>query len=157
MINDTMFLQHIPLGKPLAMFRKMLAHGSLHRLWAKLTRQHFHLLDLDETMKGHPVEASHYAGLKTVSIDHIHGTQGKSAEFDAEFNPTQEHSRTRWIGIALEKLRGHDLPPVELIEVNGVYYVRDGHHRISVSHAMGQAYIDAEVTILQLRQQSMFR
>lgn len=157
MINDTTISQNIPAGKPLTMFRKMLALGSLHRLWANLTHQEFRLLDLDETMKGHPVEAGHFAGIKTVSIDRIRGTQGKTDEFDSEFNPTQERSRTRWIGIASEILRGRHLPLVELIEVNGVYYVRDGHHRISVSRAMGQAYIDAEITILQLRQQNMFR
>jgi hypothetical protein len=37
-----------------------------------------------------------------------------------------------------------------LMQVNDVYYVRDGHHRISVSRAMGQDFIDAEVTILRL-------
>lgn len=156
-MNNAMIFQNFPAGKPLVMFRKMFAHGSYHRLWAKLTRQRFRLLDLDETMKDHPMEASHYAGLKTVNIDYIRGTQSKSTDFDAEFNPTQERSRTRWISIALEKLRGRDLPPVELIEVDGIYYVRDGHHRVSVSRAMGQAYIDAEVTILQLRQQNTFR
>ena len=71
-------------------FRAMIVHGLLHRLWAKLTHQHFRLLDLDETMKGHPAEAGHFAGLKTVSIDRIRGTQGKTDEFDSEFNPTQE-------------------------------------------------------------------
>lgn len=157
MINDTIISQNNPAEKSLMKFRTMIVHGLLHRLWAKLTHQQFRLLDLDETMKGHPAEASYFAGLKTVSLDHIRGTIGKADEFDAEFNPTQERSRTRWMGIALEKLRGHDLPPVELIEVNGIYYVRDGHHRISVSRAMGQAYIDAEVTIMQLRQQNMFR
>ena len=156
-MNNTMTFQNTPDRKPLTMFHKMFAHGTLYRLWAKFTRQHFRLLDMDETMKSYSVEASHYAGLKSVSIDHIQGTQNKNDEFDAEFNPTQERSRTRWMGIALEKLRGHDLPPVELIEVNGIYYVRDGHHRISVSRAMGQTYIDAEITILQLRQRNMYR
>ena len=157
MISNTIISQNIPAEKSLMKFRAMIVHGLLYRLWAKLTRQRSHLFDLDETLKNRPTEASHYGGLKTVSIDHIRGTLGKADEFDAEFNPTQERSRTRWMGIALEKLRGHDLPPVELIEVNGIYYVRDGHHRISVSRAMGQAYIDAEVTILQLRQQNIFR
>jgi hypothetical protein len=27
------------------------------------------------------------------------------------------------------------LPPVQLIQVGGIYYVRDGHHRVSVSRA----------------------
>jgi hypothetical protein len=39
------------------------------------------------------------------------------------------------------------LPPVELIQVGDVFFVRDGHHRVSVARAMGQEYAEAEVTI----------
>jgi hypothetical protein len=151
-MNDTPFPQRIPAGQPVTMFNKALHHGWLHNLWAMLTRQCFCLSDLDEMLKSSPVESSHYAGIKPVPIRCIHGTQGKADEFDAEFNPTQERSRSRWISIALEKLKGRDLPPVELVLVNGVYYVRDGHHRISVSRALGQDFVDAEITVMQLRQ-----
>ena len=44
-------------------------------------------------------------------------------------------------------LRGIGLPPVELIQIGEVYFVRDGHHRISVAAALGQQEIDAVVTI----------
>jgi hypothetical protein len=157
MKTETAIPQNTLAGKPLTMFRAVFAHGSLYRLWARLTHQGFRLIDLDETLKDHPLEASHYAGMKTVSIDRIRGTEGKSDEFDANFNPTQERTITRWIGIALEKLRGHELPPVDLIQVDDIYYVRDGHHRISVSRAIGQAYIDAEVTMMQLGPRSWIR
>ncbi|HEY3310826.1 MAG TPA: hypothetical protein VGK00_04225 [Anaerolineales bacterium] len=52
----------------------------------------------------------------------------------------------------MEKLNGRELPPVELIQVENIYYVRDGHHRISVSRSLGQDFIDAEVTIMLLSQ-----
>ena len=151
MLNDNVINQVLP-NKPLTMFREAISHSRFHRLWAFLTRSCFCLSDLDETLKDCPVEASHYAGIKTVNIEKIHGTQGKSDEFDAEFNPIQERSRSRWMGIALQKLLGYDLPPVDLVQVNDFYYVRDGHHRISVSRALGQKYIEAEVTILRLQQ-----
>jgi len=41
------------------------------------------------------------------------------------------------------------LPPVQLYEMGGIYFVRDGNHRVSVARAMGQEFIDAEVTSLQ--------
>lgn len=156
-MNAAVIYQNIPTGKPLTMFRKMHAFGSLLRLWGKIAHRNFRLLDLDETLKNHPAEACHHVGLKAVSINHIRGTLNKNNEFDTRFYPMQERSRTRWMGIALEKLRGHDLPPVDLIQIGDIYYVRDGHHRISVSRAMGQAFVDAEVTFMQLRQQSLFR
>jgi len=156
-MTDTMIPQAIPTGQSLSLFNQSLHQGWLLRIWAKLTRRCFCLDDLNEAIKYHPVEGSRYVGLKTVNIGRIRGTLGKSDEFDAEFHPTQERSKARWMGIALEKLRGRDLPPVELIEVEGQYYVRDGHHRISVSRALGQDFIDAEITRMQLRQQSMCR
>jgi hypothetical protein len=39
------------------------------------------------------------------------------------------------------------LPPVCLIQVGDVYFVRDGHHRISVAKVMGQEQIDAEISV----------
>jgi hypothetical protein len=157
MLNDTMIPQAIPVEKPLSMFREAISHSRLHQLWARLTKRCFCLLDLDEMLKCCPVESNHFVGIKTVNIAAIQGTQGKVEEFDAEFNPLQERSRSRWIGVALEKLRGRDLPPVDLIQIDDIYYVRDGHHRISVSRAMGQNFIDAEVTIMRLRQRSFIR
>ena len=42
------------------------------------------------------------------------------------------------------------LPPVELIQLEDRYFVRDGHHRVSVARAMRQELIDASVTVLEL-------
>jgi hypothetical protein len=42
---------------------------------------------------------------------------------------------------------GVPLPPVHLIQVGDVYFVRDGHHRISVAKALGQTQIEANVTV----------
>ena len=37
-----------------------------------------------------------------------------------------------------------------LVQVGDIYFVRDGHHRISVAQALGQTDIDARVTIWQV-------
>jgi hypothetical protein len=47
--------------------------------------------------------------------------------------------------------KGVELPPVTLYELGGVYFVRDGNHRISVAKRLGVQYIDAEVTSLASR------
>ena len=39
------------------------------------------------------------------------------------------------------------MPPVELVQVRDAYFVRDGHHRISVARALGQRDIEAEVMV----------
>lgn len=45
----------------------------------------------------------------------------------------------------------HYAPPaVDLIKAGDTYAVRDGHHRISVAKALGEDYIDAQVTTWEL-------
>jgi hypothetical protein len=138
------------INQAMPMFLKANVYAKLHEVWAKLTHRCFCLLNLDDTIKRASIKSSHYAGVKDVDIHRIRGTQGKANEFDAEFNPIQWRSSDRWLSIATEKMRGREMPPVELIQIGDIYYVRDGHHRISVSRSMGQAFIDAEITVMQL-------
>ncbi|MBL8051150.1 MAG: ParB N-terminal domain-containing protein, partial [Anaerolineales bacterium] len=37
------------------------------------------------------------------------------------------------------------LPPIVLYKVGEIYFVVDGHHRVSVAREQGQEYIEAEV------------
>ena len=49
----------------------------------------------------------------------------------------------RWVYVAEQYLRGNILPEVELIQIGGEYFVRDGHQRISVMRAMGYQLVNA--------------
>jgi hypothetical protein len=150
MMSEDLIRQRIPSEWPIKLFWEATFQGKLRQLWAFITRRCTCLIDLDDVLEQATVQSSHYAGLKTVDIRNIRGTQGKAEDFDSEFHPTNERTRSRWLAIALEKLSGRDLPPVELVQVDDIYYVRDGHHRISVSHSLGQQFIDAEVTVMML-------
>jgi len=139
-------MNQVNTNQAVALFWQTSSRGWSYRLWARLTRRSTRLLDLEDTLQCNQVKNSTYAGLKAVCIACIKGTLGKSDVFDSAFHPVNESSRSRWLGIALENLRGRVLPPVELVDVNGTYYVRDGHHRISAASSLGQDYIEAEIT-----------
>jgi hypothetical protein len=111
--------------------------GWWQRLWGWITRRPRKLLELEMTLCCQPVQNIHYAGIHPVSIDRIKGSEGKADVFDTAFYPVKEITRSRWVSIAREKLRGRELPPVEIVDVDGVFYVRDGHHRISVARTLG--------------------
>ena len=148
-------LQNSLIGQPqtsqaVSLFWQTTSRGWFYRLWAKLTHRATRLVDLEETLQGNQVQNSHYAGIRAVCIACIKGTLGKSDVFDATFHPVKDSNRSRWLSIALEKLRGHELPPVDLVELDGTYYVRDGHNRISVARSFGQVYIEAEITKMTL-------
>jgi hypothetical protein len=85
-------------------------------------------------------------GLEVVSLDAIVGTVDRARDFDRRFNPTSRRVRSRWEHIAAAMRRGEALPPVDLLKVGELYFVRDGHHRVSVARALGHGDIDAYVT-----------
>jgi len=121
--------------------------GVLSNFWSTLTRHTQRLLDLETIRRKVNVSNRHYIGLQTVRIAQIRGSEGRSREFDAHFRPRQTHTKERWVNVAVAQSQGHPLPPVELIQIGDIYFVRDGHHRISVAQAMGQEQIEAFVTV----------
>jgi hypothetical protein len=120
------------------------------QVWSLLTRRSRGLLSLTELNATCTVESSSHAGLRTVPIEHIRGSEGRSHDFDRDFNPLQDHTKMRWLGIAAARQEGKSLPPVLLVQVGDAYFVLDGHHRISVARARGQCDIEAEVTVWQV-------
>jgi hypothetical protein len=50
------------------------------------------------------------------------------------------------VGVATAFFSPVSLPPVELVQVGDIYFVRDGHHRISVLRALKQDFLEAKVT-----------
>jgi hypothetical protein len=93
------------------------------------------------------VRAQRYGGLKSIHLDCICGTLGRNGDFDSHFHPLDDRLRDRWISIAIARSHSIPLEPVELVQVGDCYFVKDGHHRISVAHARGETFIDAEITV----------
>lgn len=114
-------------------------------LRAMFRREVTPLPSFTERYGGKHISNQHHVGMKTVPVAQISGTLNKEADFDDTFRPTQRHSENRWLRVATAMLRGVELPPIELVKVGDQYFVKDGHHRVSVARALGFAYLDAEV------------
>jgi len=123
------------------------SRGQRSRIWAALCGRSRRLRALAEVEAACVVHEHRYVGVRCVPIDQIRGSEGRSADFDRDFCPIQDRTRGRWLGIARARQAGRSLPPVLLVQVGEVYYVRDGHHRISVARALGQHAIEAKVTV----------
>jgi hypothetical protein len=89
-----------------------------------------------------------YVGMETVNVDMIVGSEGRYRDFNRHFLPRKEFLRSRWISIDMAQYNDVPLPPVRIYKIGGVYFVRDGNHRVSVARMRGQTMIDAEVTKL---------
>jgi hypothetical protein len=129
------------------LYQRAYTLGWLGQMWAALTRHSRHLLNLAEIEAKDSAGNRYSAGLQEVPICQIRGSQGRCNDFDRNFYPLQDHLKSRWLGVATARQLGLTLPPVELVQVGDTYFVRDGHHRISVAKAMGQLEINAEVRV----------
>ena len=85
-------------------------------------------------------------GLELISLDSIIGTVDRSREFDRDFRPTSPRVRERWERINLAQRRGEAMPPIDVYRIGELHFVKDGHHRVSVAHALGYRDIEAYVT-----------
>jgi hypothetical protein len=108
------------------------------------------LLDLDEVRHRLGVFEESYVGIRPIPVDRIIGTAGRSREFDREFLPLQEDVRERWRRVEQAFPRG-DFPPIVVYEVDGWYFVVDGHHRVAVAKQREVGHIDAEITRLRTK------
>ena len=84
-------------------------------------------------------------GLQVVPLEKIVGSVDRTVDFDRGLRPTSARLRSRWERINAAQRRGEALPPVSLYKIGDLYFVRDGHHRVSVARARGAATIDATI------------
>lgn len=90
-----------------------------------------------------------YRGMEVVPVNLIVGSEGRYADFDNHFFPKSNFLKNRWARVDMAHYQDIILPPVSLYELGGLYFVRDGNHRVSVAKSKGIENIDAEVVSLQ--------
>jgi len=103
------------------------------------------LLSYDDIKERLHIGGPIYRGVKTVRVDQIAGSLNRYHEFDRAFLPKEDQLASRWQKVDRAFYQDINLPPVVLYKVGDVYFVVDGHHRVSVAREKGQKFIDAEV------------
>jgi hypothetical protein len=130
-------------------FMRARRHAAAARLAARLRGEPDEVrmvLPYEEVVDALGFVSEHRAGSAVVALDAIVGSVGRAREFDRSFRPTSGRVRSRWEHIAAMVRRGESLPPVDLVRIGEIYFVQDGHHRVSVARALGRRDIDAYVT-----------
>ncbi|MDO9348390.1 MAG: hypothetical protein Q7T47_03820, partial [Anaerolineales bacterium] len=117
----------------------------LNGIQAALTGQPGTLLSYDEVKEKLRIGGPVYRGVQTVTVKKIVGSLNRYQQFDRAFLPKRSDSADRWQRIDRAFYEDISLPPVVLYKVGEVYFVVDGHHRVSVAREQGQDFIDAEV------------
>jgi hypothetical protein len=108
------------------------------------------LLSLDEVGRRLRIFEQSYVGVRPIPVSRIVGTLGREGDFDRDFAPRRPNVEQRWRSVDRAFPEG-DFPPIVVYELDGRYFVVDGHHRVAVARRRGVDYIDAEITRLRAR------
>ena len=133
------------LSKADAVFEKAMSRAVSQELRDHLLRRSKRLLPFDDVKERLELWFGNDIGICSVPLEKIIGSQGRYKNFTRHFLPLDENLRTRWKEIEVAMESGRDLPPVELYKVCNAYFVKDGHHRISVARALKKGFIEARV------------
>jgi len=126
-------------------FQRARFKAFMNQVWATLSGKPVTLLSYDRVKEKLHIGGPIYRGVQTVRVDQIAGSLNRYHEFDRVFLPTSDTLASRWQNISRAFYQEISLPPVVLYKVGQVYFVVDGHHRVSVAREKGQIFIEAEV------------
>lgn len=130
-------------------FAKAKSKAFFNEIQHLLTPEEATLISLNDVKKLIKPQNETYVGMKTIPIEKVVGSEGRYQDFDNKFFPKSSHLKNRWQHVDEAAIQAIDLPPIKVYEISGLYFVRDGNHRVSVAKARGTEFIDAEVVSLQ--------
>jgi len=120
-------------------------------LTAILTGRQQMLLPLDDTVRAARMDGLVDRGVQEIPVMQIRGSEGRITDFDSSFHPLKQHLRERWIRLFNLIQQGREMPPISVYRVGEVYFVKDGHHRVSVARHLGREVIRACVVEIKTR------
>jgi hypothetical protein len=132
-------------------FSKARGRATFDHILALLKNRKDNLLSLQEVKALLRPTSETYGGMRTVQVDKIVGSEGRYQDFNRSFLPRHNRLKGRWVRVDTAHHQQLTLPPVTLYEIGGVYFVRDGNHRVSVARLQNVEFIDAEVIRLGSR------
>jgi len=126
-------------------FRKARQEASLQEIMYFVTRRRGELLSFEEVrrkLKG--VEGSRQE-LKEIPLDAIVGSVSRYHDFTRSFLPRGGIDKDRWTRVMAVAMGSAGFPPIDVYQIGDVYFVQDGHHRVSVARRLGMDPIQAYV------------
>jgi hypothetical protein len=126
-------------------FARVRSRAFFKDLLALFSGRRDRLLSYDRVKEKLRIGGPIHRGVRTVEVAKIVGSVNRYRDFDRAFLPTNDNLASRWQWVDRAFYEDIGLPPVVLYKVGEVYFVVDGHHRVSVAREQGQEFIEAEV------------
>src|SRR5688572_4022112 len=129
-------------------FQALRTKAFLQEMMSLLRGQSAELLCFDDVRARLRLREESYKGLQDIPVDKIIGSVGRHKEFTQTFLPKSNETKERWSRVYAKVSSMEGVPPIEVYQVDDVYFVRDGNHRVSVAREFGAKTIQAHVTEL---------
>jgi len=127
-------------------FEDVWRQAQINRLWEMITNRRKKLLPFTSIHRGLFYPSGVYRGVQEIPVRRIQGSLTQAPEFDRNFRPLHKSQRERWVNVwVLHAHKGWE--PVVVHQIDGLYFVEDGHHRISVARDLGLETIEASVIV----------
>ncbi len=103
------------------------------------------LMRLEDALAALGEDGTMSRGHADVPVANIVGTLERPYDFDQDFRLINSALTDRWNRLATAMRSGFEPPPVELVRLGDLYFVADGHHRVSVARSLGRLAISAKI------------
>lgn len=122
--------------------------AALEQISSRLTGKSAELLSFEDVVHKLRASGGSDRGLQDIPIKAVVGSVGRYSDFTRNFLPRQGNDMERWARVKslIVNPGAPGLDPIEVYKIGEAYFVRDGHHRVSVARRLGAKYIQAYVT-----------
>jgi nucleotide-binding universal stress UspA family protein len=125
--------------------------ATLREIMARLRGESTELLSYGEVRQKLRAQVGTKRELKEIPISAIIGSVNRYQDFSRGFLPGQNVDEERWANVELATYGMVGWPPIEVYQINEVYFVSDGNHRVSVARQLGIEQIQAYVIDVHTR------
>ncbi len=140
-----------PLASAIQDFQQARRQASLEGILARLAGRPTDLLSYEDVRRKLKAYRSSSEQLEEIPLDAIVGSVGRYSDFTRSFLPREAVDGGRWARVeqAMTGMKG--VPPITAYKVGDAYFVRDGHHRVSVARRLGATHIEAYVSEVDVK------
>ena len=114
-------------------------------LWARLRRPSPPLMLLADALDALGRDGAIGSYTAEVPLSAVVGSAARRDDFDADFTLVNGALEARHRRVAEDFTHGRFPSPVDLVRLGELYFVRDGHHRVSVARSLGWDSLPATV------------
>jgi len=136
-----------PLRNPAEDFRNARRKAALEKVSGTLFGSSHHLLEFQQIENQLNYDNIENLGLKNIPLDAIVASVNRHDDFTRKFFPRSKVDPQRWQRVS--KAASIQPLPIDVYQIDEVYFVLDGNHRVSVARQHGQTHIMANVTKIE--------